>query len=244
LLAKLDDLDAFAQFVDDMLVSINIAEQFEVEPAPKNQEKIVERESEGNSSAKKSIGYEESSNQSRLDDADATPDEDQQSAKEATQKTANETEDHEGADVETPSETRLPNNSSRNFSCDFDYRVFTTSFDETVGADELCDEQELEQMCIFLDKQPANLQDMVGRLANRLQRRLMAQRSARDVSTWRRYAGPRALCAHCHQPQAAFVVQAGARHAVLRHDGHAALLPVFRHHNKSVLEPRSRPRAN
>ncbi len=58
-----------------------------------------------------------------------------------------------------------------------DYRAFTTNFDETVKAEELCDIAELDRLRAYLDKQLAHLQSAVGRLANRLQRRLMAQQN-------------------------------------------------------------------
>jgi cobaltochelatase CobT len=58
-----------------------------------------------------------------------------------------------------------------------DYHVFTEEFDETITAEELCDAAELDRLRAFLDKQLAHLQGAVGRLANRLQRRLMAQQN-------------------------------------------------------------------
>ncbi|WP_199504403.1 cobaltochelatase subunit CobT [Qipengyuania sp. YIM B01966] len=60
---------------------------------------------------------------------------------------------------------------------DFDYRAFTTRFDEVVEADELCDEEELTRLRAYLDSQLQGLQGVVTRLANRLQRRLMAQQN-------------------------------------------------------------------
>ncbi len=57
------------------------------------------------------------------------------------------------------------------------YRIFTTEFDEIVTAEELCDPEELERLRGYLDKQLAHLQGLVGRLANRLQRRLLAQQN-------------------------------------------------------------------
>jgi len=57
------------------------------------------------------------------------------------------------------------------------YRPFTDRFDETIKAEELCDADELARLRGFLDKQLAPLQGTVGRLANRLQRRLLAQQS-------------------------------------------------------------------
>jgi cobaltochelatase CobT len=59
----------------------------------------------------------------------------------------------------------------------FDYRVFTTRFDEIVTAPELCDEEELGRLRSYLDQQLVHLQGAVTKLANRLQRRLMAQQS-------------------------------------------------------------------
>ncbi|MEP0581720.1 MAG: cobaltochelatase subunit CobT [Roseibium sp.] len=58
-----------------------------------------------------------------------------------------------------------------------DYKVFTTQFDETVTAEDLCDIAELDRLRGFLDKQLTNLQGAVARLANRLQRKLMAQQN-------------------------------------------------------------------
>ncbi|MBB3939955.1 cobaltochelatase CobT [Novosphingobium fluoreni] len=59
----------------------------------------------------------------------------------------------------------------------FDYKVFTETFDEVVGAHDLCDEEELTRLRAYLDAQLKGLQGIVTRLANRLQRRLMAQQN-------------------------------------------------------------------
>jgi cobaltochelatase CobT len=58
-----------------------------------------------------------------------------------------------------------------------DYTAFTTAFDEVVEARDLCDEQELTRLRAHLDNQLATLQGVIGRLANRLQRQLMAKQS-------------------------------------------------------------------
>ena len=57
------------------------------------------------------------------------------------------------------------------------YRVFTTRFDEVVEASELCSPVELGRLRAQLDQQLGRLQGMIGRLANRLQRRLLAQQT-------------------------------------------------------------------
>jgi cobaltochelatase CobT len=58
-----------------------------------------------------------------------------------------------------------------------DYKPFATRFDEMVTAAELCDEEELTRLRAYLDQQMTSLGGVVTRLANRLQRRLMAQQA-------------------------------------------------------------------
>ncbi len=59
----------------------------------------------------------------------------------------------------------------------FGYRTFTTAHDEIIHANELCEPMELERLRGFLDRQLANSSGVISRLANRLQRRLMAQQN-------------------------------------------------------------------
>ena len=59
----------------------------------------------------------------------------------------------------------------------WEYKAYTTQFDEVVSAAELCDEEELTRLRAYLDAQLKGLQGIVTRLANRLQRRLMAQQN-------------------------------------------------------------------
>ncbi|HST92351.1 MAG TPA: cobaltochelatase subunit CobT, partial [Brevundimonas sp.] len=57
------------------------------------------------------------------------------------------------------------------------YRVFTTAYDEVIDAADLCDPNELERLRSLLDQQLTALSSVVARLANKLQRRLMAQQN-------------------------------------------------------------------
>ncbi len=57
------------------------------------------------------------------------------------------------------------------------YKIFTTRFDEVVPADDLCPPEELDQLRQLLDRQLESLAGAVARLANKLQRRLMAQQN-------------------------------------------------------------------
>ncbi|TVV70683.1 cobaltochelatase subunit CobT [Sphingomonas solaris] len=70
-----------------------------------------------------------------------------------------------------------PNRPFADLSATFDYHPFTTAYDEVIEATELCDAEELNRLRAYLDQQLIHLQGAVTKLANRLQRRLMAQQS-------------------------------------------------------------------
>jgi cobaltochelatase CobT len=70
-----------------------------------------------------------------------------------------------------------PNRPQGEIPAGLDYRAYTTRFDEEVAASDLCDPDELDRLRAYLDSQLTGLQSVVTRLANRLQRRLMAQQS-------------------------------------------------------------------
>ncbi|MFM9862438.1 MAG: cobaltochelatase subunit CobT [Micropepsaceae bacterium] len=57
------------------------------------------------------------------------------------------------------------------------YKVYTPQFDEVITAEELCDMEELARLRAYLDQQLQALQGVVSRLANRLQRKLMAKQN-------------------------------------------------------------------
>jgi cobaltochelatase CobT len=70
-----------------------------------------------------------------------------------------------------------PNTPWTDLAPDFDYRAYTHAFDEILEAEELCDAEELIRLRGYLDQQLVSLQGAVTKLANRLQRRLLAQQN-------------------------------------------------------------------
>ncbi len=70
-----------------------------------------------------------------------------------------------------------PNRPMSDFAPQFEYKAWTNSFDEVIAATELCDADELARLRSYLDQQLVHLQGAVTKLANRLQRRLMAQQN-------------------------------------------------------------------
>ena len=58
-----------------------------------------------------------------------------------------------------------------------DYKSFTKEFDEVINANELCDQKELEKLRYNLDKQVFTFLPLITKIANRLQRKLLAQQN-------------------------------------------------------------------
>ena len=138
--------------------------------------------------------------------------------------TADMADDTDMGDAETPGEPQRPRQFGDNQPRGPDYRAFTLRFDETVAAEDLCEPEELDRLRGYLDKQLSNLQGVVARLANRLQRRLdgaaepfLGIRSGRGPAR----SGP--AVAHRHRSDACALVQGREGHAVPRHRGDAAL---------------------
>jgi len=80
-------------------------------------------------------------------------------------------------DPDAPGRPWRPPDNLHNQANRFVYSAFTTEFDEVSDADELCDADELARLRQQLDQQIGHLQSVISRLANRLQRRLMAKQT-------------------------------------------------------------------
>ncbi|MFN8759624.1 MAG: cobaltochelatase subunit CobT [Tagaea sp.] len=78
---------------------------------------------------------------------------------------------------ERPGKRWRPQNDLRNSVDEKAYKAFSTEFDEVVEADQLCDADELSRLRNHLDQQLQSLQGVIGKLANRLQRRLLAHQN-------------------------------------------------------------------
>jgi cobaltochelatase CobT len=83
------------------------------------------------------------------------------------------------SDATEPEDGAKPNRSDTPFAHqdEWGYKPFTQLFDEEILAGELCDPEEMTRLRNFLDQQLASMQNVVSRLANKLQRLLMAQQN-------------------------------------------------------------------
>ncbi|OXT02665.1 cobaltochelatase subunit CobT [Notoacmeibacter marinus] len=180
LLDDIDNQDDFARSIRELLVSLEMAEELsdetedEQDPSEDEESEPEPQDSE-DEGGDQSDGEEDASADASEQDGDPQ-DSDQTDMAEASD--ADFDEDEEGEDeAETPGETRRQEDVFSDIAAELDYKAYTTTFDEEVAADELCEHDELERLRAFLDKQIGNMQRVVSRLANRLQRRLMAQQN-------------------------------------------------------------------
>jgi len=177
LAGNVQDQQAFARVVREMLASMEMAEDFGDDEQSDEAEDSEDPQPQGEEQSEDGGEDDSGADQSQSDDQDASSEEEQAGEMEAADATSDEFSDDNDPDAETPGEAKRKDNPFGDLPNQVDYKVFTTAFDETVGAEELCEEEELDRLRAFLDKQLANLQGVVGRLANRLQRRLMAQQN-------------------------------------------------------------------
>ena len=169
------DQDAFGRLTRELLAALNLADQLD---SREDEEKSPE---ESDADADGSDGEEENEGQQRTQlAADSRADRDELSEETddrddgATDRLERETD---ASELPRRSDPWRPNPSVLDDPEAFGYTVFTRAYDETVNAEELCDPDELDRLRAFLDKQLVSLHGAVARLANRLQRRLLAQQN-------------------------------------------------------------------
>jgi cobaltochelatase CobT len=173
----IEDQRRFGDAVHDLLDSLDMGDERSREDEDDSDESNQEsqQDEEGNEGE---TAESEDSQRMSLEQAEASTEELPDSAAEATDApTADMPEDSEMGDSESPAEPYRPRQSGKNEPRGPDYKPFTTRFDEIIAAEELCETEELDRLRGYLDKQLAHLQGVVARLANRLQRRLMAQQN-------------------------------------------------------------------
>lgn len=102
---------------------------------------------------------------------------DEGESQESSEDSSEDMDGEPGDDGEEGMQPVRPNRPFADMGTAFDYKPWTTQFDEVIAATDLCDADELARLRGYLDQQLVHLQSAVSKLANRLQRRLMAQQS-------------------------------------------------------------------
>ncbi len=173
------DQKEFARLSRDIIAALDMADELGDDPDQSDEmNETDESEPDGGERQETPDGEEQESQQSAAEelqdsegDTDASEMESQQSE---VDDAPDDLEGQEQEDGDEPWRPQLPFSSLSNE--DF-YKVHTNQFDEEISAEDLCDAEELTRLRNYLDKQLSNLQGVVARLANRLQRRLMAQQN-------------------------------------------------------------------
>ncbi len=173
------DQQAFSKVIRNMLTAMEMAEEYgddDSDPDSDDQQDEEDKPS-GEDQNDDDVEDDAGSDAAPVEDSEAADEQMEDGETEGAEISDDDMQEEGEDDSETPGETRRPNTPFDDFNEKVDYHVFTEEFDETITAEELCDAAELERLRAFLDKQLAHLQGAVGRLANRLQRRLMAQQN-------------------------------------------------------------------
>ena len=170
----LDDQSAFAALTQSMLEHLNLTEG-NVDPSDADEGGDDAEDSQDQDSDSEDDGEGEAGQA----EARAEP---QQGEGEETEADydGEDMDDQDGADGEMGDDGMQPVTPQRrnwDHLPQSDYKIWSTKFDETITATELADEEELNRLRAYLDQQLSNLQSVVTKLANRLQRRLMAQQN-------------------------------------------------------------------
>jgi len=171
----LEDQRQFGDAVHDLLEALEMGEDRSRDAEDDEED---ENEQDRRQQETGEAGESEEMERMSLEEAEASTEEMPDSAAEATEApSADMADDSDMGDAETPGEPWRPRDHGRNEPRGPDYRAFVHKFDETIAAEDLCEAEELDRLRGYLDKQLSHLQGMVARLANRLQRRLMAQQN-------------------------------------------------------------------
>ncbi len=173
--AASDDQIEFTRAARKLLAAMNLAEA-EVEAEPDNEEEEGE---EGGEQAGSQDNSQDSQGESQSEQDNTLGQQPEQIDGQASEDEGEQAEEEEAAAAEGDEKPGGPQQRrDRPVSDDSTaYRAFSRANDEEVHADDLCDPDELTRLRQQLDQQLQHLQGVVSKLANRLQRRLMAQQT-------------------------------------------------------------------
>jgi cobaltochelatase CobT len=170
----LDNQSAFASLAQTMLEHLNLTEgdidPTDPEEAGDDSDDEQEQDGDDDAEGEGEAGQADARAEPQPDDGDA-------SDSEAEESDMDDMADGDGEMGDDGMQPVAPQRRNWDHLPQSDYKVWNPKYDEIVGATELADEDELNRLRAYLDQQLSGLQGAVTRLANRLQRRLMAQQN-------------------------------------------------------------------
>lgn len=178
LIGSINDQRAFARNVRDILVSLDMADETPLSPDDNEEQDNQDDSAQDQQQEQGEAESEASDNPSEVEVTDEASQDMQDGASEDIDgPSADMPDEMDESDADDPSENYRPPQGQGRDQKGMGYKAYTTKFDEMISAEELCDAEELSRLRAYLDKQLNHLQGVVGRLANRLQRRLLAQQN-------------------------------------------------------------------
>jgi len=173
----LEDQRHFGDAVHDLLDALEMGEDRSTDTDEENEDGEEEQRKQQSGEDGEAENSDDMQQTSAEDSEISAEDMPESAAEAADAPSADMADDTDMGDAETPGEPQRPKNFGANEPRGPDYRAFVNKFDETIAAEDLCEPEELDRLRSYLDKQLSHLQGVVARLANRLQRRLMAQQN-------------------------------------------------------------------
>jgi cobaltochelatase CobT len=171
-----DDQAAFGRMMRDMLRALELTEERADGESEEGDSDEEQQPDAGDAEAQDSS--QGSDEQDQESDDQSSESEDGESAEASEDGDTDEFDsDSEGDDMAETREPWRPNTSVLDDPERFGYKVFTRANDEEIDAEDLSTPDELERLRAFLDKELRNLSSAVSRLANKLQRKLLAQQN-------------------------------------------------------------------
>jgi len=171
-----EDQARFGDAVHDLLDALELGDPTNAEQ-DEDDSQDDKRDGEKDQSGSDGSPESESAEEMSADQAQPSAEEMSENTMESAQASASDVfDDSDMGEDETPGEAHRPQHRA-NEPRGPEYHAFSPKFDEVVSAEDLCEHDELERLRSYLDKQLAHLQHIVARLANRLQRKLMAQQN-------------------------------------------------------------------
>jgi cobaltochelatase CobT len=175
LAAAQDDQNAFARAARKLLAALDLAEA-EVETEPEEGEEQQQDDGE-QSGAQDNSAETEGRKQSDSEGMLSVSPEEMQGEEAPDEQGDTDEDEAAGMEGDDRPAGPQPRRDRPDDDSETHYRAYTRAFDEEIAAEDLCDADELARLRQQLDQQLQHLQGVVSRLANRLQRRLMAQQT-------------------------------------------------------------------
>jgi len=171
-----DDQESFGRLMRDLLRALELTEEGADAEQQENADQSEDDTRSGDNEGETGEEGEEGRDQPRDEGLAEGEASEAQEASETASPDELESQFNDLEQIDTTEPWR-PNTSVLDNPEAFGYKVFTREFDEEVGAEQLSSPEELERLRAYLDRELRTLSSAVARLANRLQRRLLAQQN-------------------------------------------------------------------